>query len=337
MPPCPGHWFINSFFDWLEFTHVQNIFHLSCLKYFSKFHLLWVTPCAKIHQDWETPIIFAEGQNAELDKYITFIERIEEYQQRLAALLNKTPGSKNLCRMVNNSTRLSDSKQWMPAALKYGSDETPVRPEELDNFGGPWLLGSNKMVTRCGPSSDPFHLLSHIIVNLDKPILVATWPLKSLLNVGESLNEGLNFLSKANAKDAEKWTQNNIMVGVIPPKGHLWMPIGWGKLVVPLSDGETFCVHQTIVCSGLFKAQDEKLRDGIAKNLFSFYNNTDTLGPMAKLAPAFKSWLKYQAPQLAISSKSKDGNKSVENRGKKTKDKDNDTVKKLIGWFCVCL
>jgi hypothetical protein len=208
---------------------------------------------------------------------------------KATAHLQATKDSTCILRLSKNVSELA-KLEWVPTELQ-AKDDTSIHPEELQSYGGPYLMNHSKYSSRFGNMRIPFTGWGHFFFPASGSYIICAWNFESLEKIGVGYDKGLDFLGKLSKEDAAVWCDKNIHTGVIESKGQLWIPYGWTYVL--LAFGETFChgVMQPIMSAKLAKDLDPIVLTKMCKFAKQFFDSLPPNTPFTKVAAPFKAWI----------------------------------------------
>lgn len=223
----------------------------------------------------------------------------------------------NILRMSKGIDPLATGS-WMPKDLKTTNDNA-VRPEEMESYGGPWLLGHKKFAARRGYMSQVFDGFGRFFFSLEGEFIVIAWSVEELDKIGVKLETGTEFLTKFTKDDSLAWCDKHIMIGRLEHRSQLWLPYGYSCTLIAIGTEYAYAVDQPVMSTALAKDLPANVLLNICESNLDFFGSETVKAVFNKIAPTFKAWVLNICPQLKEKKGKKDKKDKKEKKDKKDK------------------
>lgn len=230
-------------------------------------------------------VISAIGESR-IDSYV------KKLQETASASVLEKPVTMVRMNVVKEGSDMKDLN-WVPPSLK----ELGALPESLGSFGSPWLLRNAMGSFRHGPIEIPFFGFGHFLLGLSGTVFVCAWPLSILTDLAVTPENGLETLAGMPKASFKAHMDGQCFHAVLHQGQCLWIPNGWGEVIVSLQDSlVSHCIVVPFMSDKLISPMKLAVRQAsiacFCRWSSGASDDSALKKPWSDLCPAFLTWLR---------------------------------------------
>ena len=256
---------------------------------------------------------------------------VKSYVEKVALALGKEnekthkPPKVNMMPMTQNTEAISGC-EWVPDECVSGSAR--VLPEQIGEFGKPWLLGYNQLCTRAAYEKTPFVGMPAYVFTFDQPILLMAWNLKEVQKLNAKLDT-TSFIEKIGKDKNVEWCKQHFKITMMRAKACVWIPFGWRYVTTGMGPKHTIILHQPVLSTPYVRSHPNEWVDCIAKFQLQFCQDNAAKGPFVRMISPYKTWLKTLTTKSPVETKVEKKEKKEKTDKKDKKDKKSSSSKSV--------